>query len=127
MDYALAKKSSDKNNAVKISVVFMSIVVFFNIVKVVTLFLVLRDRDQAYLVTCGDAIASFLACPQEATKGYCVATSEEVCQVIAGTNNFWKPSRAWRRQEGELAGGDVWRPKGRPYLPARDSFFCVIM
>jgi hypothetical protein len=78
------------------SVIFLGIVVAFNALKAVFLFITALKMNQKSLVTVGDAIESFLDRPDPSTAGYCLLTR--------ATSKGWTSKRAchptvWRSKK----------------------------
>jgi len=107
---AYAVGSASPNSAVKISLLFMAIVVFVNLAKAGAMLLVLLDSNQSYLVTCGDAVSSFLEHPDWDTEGYCVARKEEIVGFPAKSVRFAQGGYI-TVEEARSAGGYTWRPR----------------
>jgi hypothetical protein len=84
--------------------------------------LILLDKQHDLLVTCGDGVASFLECPEELTKGLCVASKAKVLKKIKSTK---EPKRA---KAGSTATvGDKWRNRSRRYRSSIGSIKSTII
>ena len=64
------------------------LVIGCNLVKLICALLTARDDREELFLTIGDAIASYLACPDPTTEGGCLLSK---CQVVKG-------SQGWRRK-----------------------------
>lgn len=113
--FAFAEQS-DNQSAIQLSLYFMIIVITSNLVKAAVMLTVLLDEEvgsceNAYLVTCGDAISSFLAEPDSLTSGLCAASRGELLGI---DYKHQSPEEQWQR-EAENVGksGHIWRPKDR--------------
>jgi hypothetical protein len=112
VESAIAKKAPAHESSVQISRLFMLIVILFNTLKGVAMVILLLDRNGSYLVTCGDAVASFMEHPQPLTEGYCVASKGELCNTPPGTTGkLYKRKTATTLEEAQSAGGYNWRPR----------------
>jgi len=74
--HAFAQPASPRN-AVQLSLYFMLIVIVSNVLKMAVMGLIVLKtglvESSSHLVTCGDAVASFLACPDPNTRGLSTA------------------------------------------------------
>jgi len=100
---------------VQISLYFMIIVVVFNVFKLAVMALVLITDRSAYLVTIGDAAASFLKRPDPCTQGKCVLGKEEFF-VTMGMLPLHPVSTEDEAKDLHLRSTGTWLPKSRPYL-----------
>jgi hypothetical protein len=75
--HAFSQKAGEPSR-VQISLYFMVIVVVFNLLKLLTMASVLLTDRAAYLVTIGDAAASFLERQDPTTTGKCMLGKEEM-------------------------------------------------
>ncbi|KAF2496631.1 hypothetical protein BU16DRAFT_337514 [Lophium mytilinum] len=110
--YAFAETRGGANSRLEISLFFMLIVIVSNIVKAIAMLLVLLDERPLYLVTLGDAAASFLGRPDAVTKGLCslskddmlinlggqikmsvLVSEEKVAKLDSRLNGIWKPRK----------------------------------
>jgi hypothetical protein len=73
---AFSKKMGPQSR-VQISLYFMVIVLVFNMLKLAVMTLVLLTDQSTYLVTFGDAVASFLKRPDQYTDRMCMLGKEE--------------------------------------------------
>lgn len=60
------------------SIILMSVVLVFNIIKVIAIGFVAFHLGEAPLVTAGDALQSFLRVPDRTTEGMCLSSHESV-------------------------------------------------
>ena len=96
VDYALAKPMVNSSK-VQFALLFMLIVIFANILKVVTLFMTLRICSSRHNLTLGDAIASFMEYPEEITLGQCTTKRYDLL-----TNGMNTEPRPWKRRKVRL-------------------------
>jgi hypothetical protein len=107
--HSFAKKSAGEPSRIQISLYFMVVVVLFNLLKLLIMTTVLLTDQSAYLVTLGDAAASFLERPDPTTIDKCVlgkeemavnmghpyihplSTDEEVQDLYDRTSGIWSP------------------------------------
>jgi hypothetical protein len=87
--YARAKVNR-YGNRVQIATLFLTIVIFSNIVKIVGIYFAIRMRSSGHLITAGDAIASFLERPESSTKGKCTLTRPQLC-----SRNYYGTIKPW--------------------------------
>ncbi|KAH0034207.1 hypothetical protein KCU78_g2310, partial [Aureobasidium melanogenum] len=111
--YAFAHAASGRN-AVQLSLHFMIIVIVANLAKTVIMGLVVFKtgliNGSSYLVTCGDAVASFLARPDPNTKGLSTASKP----IMLGMAAYVEGNHGMRRlttREVQGHGGYVWKPQ----------------
>jgi hypothetical protein len=76
--YAFARVVQSGNSSLEISLFFMLIVIVSNLVKAIAMLLVLLDERPVYLVTVGDAIASFLETPDPVTLDLCTLSKDDL-------------------------------------------------
>jgi hypothetical protein len=88
--YARAKVNR-YGNRVQIATLFLTIVIFSNIVKIVGIYFAIRMRSSGHLITAGDAIASFLERPESSTKGKCTLTRPQLCSC-----NYYGTIKPWQ-------------------------------
>ena len=91
LQYCLAQPAV-QSCRVEVSLILLFIVIFCNAVKVMCLFLVLWLPSFQPLITMGDAIATFLACPDSTTslKGALIHHKSE---SDTPTAPYWRPTR----------------------------------
>ncbi|KAK5719436.1 hypothetical protein LTR15_007960 [Elasticomyces elasticus] len=108
--YAYAIEAGEHNSALNISLLFMAIVLLFNVVKAIAMLLLLLEHDDTYLVTCGDAVSSFLAHPDPGMAGYCTARKEE-SSLVRSIKVRYLTEDYITTQMAQEAGGYSWRPR----------------
>jgi hypothetical protein len=64
-------------NRVQVAIPFLSVVIASNIVKVIGIYLTIKAYSVDQMLTGGDAVASFLTCPEPATVGRCTLTKSQ--------------------------------------------------
>jgi len=92
----------DHQSRIQISLPFMAVVVFFNFFKLAIMLGVLMTDRSEYIVTLGDAAASYLEKPEELTRG---RSTLELDQML----------RSFRADSAEAQESHVWRPRRRRY------------
>jgi hypothetical protein len=75
--YGFAKKS-DAQSRIQISFQFMMVVIAFNIFKLFIMVVVLVTDRRKYIVTLGDAAASFLERPEPLTSRCCLMKADQI-------------------------------------------------
>lgn len=95
VEYALSSPRSN-SSSVQIGIYFMIIVIIANAAKSVVMLLVFKDTSTSYLVTTGDAIASFLEKPDTVTVGMCSLDKKAVIRQAGGFQDV-KPG-TWRNR-----------------------------
>ncbi|OCK73822.1 hypothetical protein K432DRAFT_472278 [Lepidopterella palustris CBS 459.81] len=89
IQYAFAKPVDQTiTSKVQIGLVFMIIVIVCNAVKALAMFLTFLDHRPQYLVTSGDALASFLSRPDPTTLGCCLSPYDKIEQRIKVLGNL---------------------------------------
>lgn len=78
VDHCLSQRVSDECR-LQFSLPIMFVVIFCNIMKLVCILMTLL-RKETTLITMGDALASFLRCEDETTKGMCTVTRKEIIE-----------------------------------------------
>jgi hypothetical protein len=73
-----ASKKLDLPSSVQVSLYFLIVVVLFGLLKLAVMTTVLLTDRSAYLVTLGDAAASFLKRPDPYTAGKCILGRQEI-------------------------------------------------
>lgn len=93
---------SGRNSRIQISLYFMIIVICFNLFKAaITVGVLTRDASE-YVVTLGDAAASYLQCPEDLTRG---RSTLELDQMLLSFEERYATDR----------GGYAWQPRRRRY------------
>jgi hypothetical protein len=105
----------ENQSRVQISLYFMIIVATFNFFKLAIMMLVLITDRSAYLVTIGDAAASFLKRPDPCTDGKSTLGKEELF-VTLGLQPLHPVSNAEEAKDLHLRSQGTWLPRPRPYL-----------
>ncbi|KAI9866996.1 MAG: hypothetical protein M1813_000394 [Trichoglossum hirsutum] len=85
----------------------MVVVILSNLVKAVTMGLVVWKHRTTTLVTLGDAVSSFLEVPDTFTEGMCLVTKSDILdrgwgqdgipKAYKPVQNFWFKSASWKR------------------------------
>jgi hypothetical protein len=100
------------DTSLEISQVFMIIVIVFNAMKIYAMYSAFKQCDGDYLITIGDAVASYLQAPECYSKGHCTLSQKELLfelgllkpnaaeqerleenGVLYGTKGVWRTSR----------------------------------
>ncbi|KAF2637831.1 hypothetical protein P280DRAFT_520953 [Massarina eburnea CBS 473.64] len=105
---------------VHISLYFMIVVVTFNFLKLLIMLWVLRTDRSAYLVTLGDAAASFLENPDPHTYTKCMLGKDEML-VRLGSLPAHPVSSTEEKEELDLRCSGVWLPRTVRYFYPVDS------
>ena len=100
---------------IQISLYFMVIVATFNLFKLAVMLLVLITDRSAYLVTLGDAAASFLKRPDPNTGGKCMLGKEEIF-IKLGLLPLHPVSTDEEAKDLDMRSKGTWLPRRRPYL-----------
>ncbi|KAF2818378.1 hypothetical protein CC86DRAFT_472899 [Ophiobolus disseminans] len=113
---AYAYSFSSKNRSrVQISLHFMTVVVVFNMLKLMVMTTVLVTDRSAYLVTLGDAAASFLKRPDPNTDGKCILGKEELFTSL-GLPALHPTSKDEEAKALGMRSKGIWSPRPRRYL-----------
>jgi hypothetical protein len=81
---------------VQVAIPFLSIVIVSNIVKVLGIFFTIRLHSTGYIITMGDAVASFLQHPETITKDMCsLKKSELLSSSHKSPLKPWYVRRRW--------------------------------
>jgi hypothetical protein len=111
----------EDDNELQISLLFMLVVIIFNIVKVITMYLVYRDCQDEHLITVGDAVSSYLQRPEPLSKGYCALSKQQLLLRLG----LWAP-KGFDQEEleslkvmPELKG--VWTASKKRYISSISS------
>lgn len=75
--HGFAKKSNAQSR-IQISFQFMMVVIAFNVFKIMIMVIVLVTDRHKYIVTLGDAAASFLQCPEPLTSRCCLLKADRI-------------------------------------------------
>jgi hypothetical protein len=113
--HSFSKKKAGEPSRVQISLYFMVVVVVFNLLKLLIMTSVLLTDQSAYLVTLGDAAASFLERPDPATIGKCVLGKEEMA-VNMGYPHIHPLSTDDEVQDLHDRASGVWSPQPKNYF-----------
>jgi hypothetical protein len=108
-------QTNGEQSRLQISLYFMVIVLSFNALKLAVMTLVLLTDRSAYLVTCGDAMASFLKRPDAHIKSLCMLGKEEYC-VRLGLPPLHPTSTAEEAIDLEKRSNGAWLPRPRRYF-----------
>ena len=72
---------SKENCKLNFDLDFALIVMSCNLIKIICMFLTLRKHKRSALITIGDAIQSFLDCPDPTTKGLCTISTDRMVSL----------------------------------------------
>lgn len=112
--HAFSRKVSQQSR-LQISLYFMAVVVAFNVFKLAIMSLVLVTDRSAYLVTFGDAVASFLKRPDPHTETQCMLGKEEFF-VKLGQLPLHPVSTDEEAVDLDKRSNGVWLPRPRQYF-----------
>ncbi|KAF1849177.1 uncharacterized protein K460DRAFT_330888 [Cucurbitaria berberidis CBS 394.84] len=113
--YAFSQKKDDLSSRVRVSLYFMVTVIVFNILKLSIMASVLITDRSAYLVTIGDAAASFLKRIDPSTTGKCMLGREEML-LSMGHPSSHPISSTEEKEDLTLRMGGMWLPRPRYYF-----------
>jgi hypothetical protein len=103
-----------RNSRIQVNLWFMVIVISFNIFKLaIMLSTLIMDRSD-YLVTLGDATASFLEDPEPLTDGKCTLETEELFSSYNGLSTVNNSDTSGAESIGTHPQG-IWQPRPRRY------------
>ncbi|KAH7091653.1 hypothetical protein FB567DRAFT_279067 [Paraphoma chrysanthemicola] len=108
-------RETSQQSRLQISLYFMVIVVAFNLFKLAVMTLVLVTDRSTYLVTFGDAVASFLKRPDPYTETQCMLGKEEFC-VKLGLLPLQLISTIQEAVDLDHRSNGVWLPRPRQYF-----------
>jgi hypothetical protein len=113
---------------IELSIDFMIIVIVFNALKLsVMLWVLFTDRSE-YLVTLGDAAASFLQTPDPSTAEQCMLDKDVHLYRSERGVGLDPETSAWAAMQNRMSG--VWQPTKRRYLRSlsrgRQDFFVLL-
>lgn len=107
--YAYAQEKPN-SSSVQISLHFMIVVVLCNIAKFVAMVLTYRDTSTRFITT-GDAVASFLARPEQRTLSNCITSYQHLRDKIGSSRET--PATRWFGQKHPMLqaiGEKEWLP-----------------
>jgi hypothetical protein len=118
----------NRQSRIELGLDFMVIVIVFNALKLcVMLWVLFTDRSE-YLVTLGDAVASFLQQPDPYTAGQCMLDKDAHLYKVGQQRELDPQTSAWVTMQDRLSG--TWQPKRLRYsvsLPEdRQNFFVLL-
>jgi hypothetical protein len=105
---------------IQISLDFMIVVIAFNTLKLAVMVWVLATDKHDYIVTLGDATASYLRRPDLTTKGQCVLNRKEMMYHRGGTGF------EHRRYGPSLPDDEFLRRVGGTWLPGTKKYFSLM-
>jgi len=115
---------------IQLSLTFIATVIAFNFLKLAIMLWVLFTDKRDYIVTLGDASASFLKRPDSITRGKCLYGKEEMLYSIGHIPYYAKGDEDSTEEyfSDRLAG--TWLPRTRPYFASisrdRQVFFALL-
>lgn len=87
---------------VQLGLPFLATVIVANILKVIAIFLTIRNCSSGHIITVGDAIATFLRAPEATTVGKCMFSQRE----LTNSEESWpRPWHLRRKQIMSILGG----------------------
>lgn len=113
--HASSQKRQGLHSSVQVSLIFLVIVVCFNLLKLIVMTYVLVTDRSTYLVTLGDAAASFLEHPDLHTTSKCLLGREELL-VSLGHPRSHPVSTLEEQAVLDLRVKGVWLPRPRRYF-----------
>ena len=115
--HGIAKKVSPESR-LQVSLALMLIVIAFNFFKLIIMTWVLYTDRSAYIVTLGDAAASFLERPDPTTQQQCMLGKEEMLFRL-GHVPYLAPGSFREMESFSLRSQGTWLPQ------RRDNFFVL--
>ncbi|KAF2741451.1 hypothetical protein EJ04DRAFT_480852 [Polyplosphaeria fusca] len=110
---------SPKPTRIQINLPFLIIVIVCNAVKLVIMLGVLLFEQTEFLVTLGDAVASFLHLPDPKTKGLCMLQKDAIMKRITESGHEILPGD--RLHEIAAESEETWRGGSHQYSTALDQ------
>ncbi|KAL1603665.1 hypothetical protein SLS60_005253 [Paraconiothyrium brasiliense] len=109
-------KTIEPRSRIQISLYFMVTVITFNLLKLVIMLRVLLTDKHDYIVTLGDALATFLKHPDPVTEGKCMYGKEEMMYHLGHAPHYAKGEEKNIEEyfSARLAG--MWLPQRKPYF-----------
>jgi hypothetical protein len=112
--HGIAKNVSPESR-LQISLVFMLIVIAFNFFKLAIMTWVLYTDRSTYIVTLGDAAASFLERPDPVTQQQCMLGKDEMLLRLGHIP--YMPRGSWEEEKTlSLRSQGMWLPQRREYF-----------
>lgn len=131
-------KKSDAQSRIQISFQFMMVVIAFNIFKLFIMVVVLITDRRKYIVTLGDAAASFLERPEPLTSRCCLMKADQIIleaqrqassySQLSDNEQVIKPTsqQGWQPQTKEKYYSDVRIVKGLTALILYGTFSPIL-
>jgi hypothetical protein len=110
-----ARITDGMSSRIQISLHFMLVVSIFNVLKLVIMFYILRTDRSIYLVTLGDAAASFLATPDPYTYTKCMLGKDEILSRL-GVPPDHPISCMDEKEDFDARVSGVWLPRTTRYF-----------
>ncbi|KAF1974112.1 hypothetical protein BU23DRAFT_462333 [Bimuria novae-zelandiae CBS 107.79] len=109
-------KIIEPHSRIQTSLYFMVTVIAFNLLKLAIMLRVLFTDRQDYIVTLGDALATFLKHPDPVTHGKCMYGKEEMMYYLGHASHYAKGEEKDIEEyfSARLAG--TWLPQPKPYF-----------
>jgi hypothetical protein len=118
----------NRQNRIELSLDFMATVIGFNLLKLLVMIWVLFTDRSEYLVTIGDAAASFLRNPDHCTANQCMLDKDTHIYRVGQQEALISQSSAKVTMQERLSG--VWQPTGLRYSASlstdRQNFFLLL-
>jgi hypothetical protein len=118
----------NRQNRIELSVDFMVTVIGFNLLKLLVMLWVLFTDRSEYLVTIGDAAASFLKSPDHCTANQCMLDKDTHIYRVGQQEALVSQTSAKATMQERLSG--VWQPTGLRYSASlsndRQNFFLLL-
>ena len=102
-------------SCVQISLYFMIVVITFNTLKLTIMVYVLITDRSKYVVTLGDAAASFLECPDPVTKGVCMLTRDKHL-FSRGHPSLLSSLGSQYTRDLSIHSNNIWQPRPQRYF-----------
>lgn len=101
---------------IQISLYFMVTVIAFNLLKLVIMLWVLFTDKRNYIVTLGDALATFLKHPDPVTRSKCIYGKEEMMYCLGHVPYYVKGEERLVEEYFSTRLAGTWLPRTRPYF-----------
>lgn len=111
---------TDFETSLEISLIFMLIVVVFNIMKIAAMYTAFQLCSDDHFITIGDAVASYLKRPDHRTEGYCTLSQQDFALDL-GQRELTAREKEKFKEDGQLRNPSTWKVSRRRLLTAMSS------
>ncbi|KAF2119634.1 hypothetical protein BDV96DRAFT_629163 [Lophiotrema nucula] len=109
IDYALAERL-EHSSKVQVSLAYILVVITSNSIKMIAIYLTLRICSTGHLLTAGDAIASYLQRPEDASKERCTYGKPDIVRLKGRSGArrwYYKGQRIISVLDGKKVGSNL--------------------